>query len=561
MEQEKFFGSITALLIFTIIAFISAIVGLSSVFSANVFIFEAFIQFCGYLGTLLVQVIGNFFILIINCLSFIFTRNFFAINFIIMGVPNFNLFTTFYRSVFMLFLIASIGFLIYFLITRNSDWSVVSFICFVMIILMAALTPVFVEFFDGFFMNLTFEKVFGGNIYQIIQLSASIFFIVFLSVVSCIFLYMVKEKRMSAFLYLFLIILSAVFLNTFTQNFYPDFFYTSIELSNISLSIQLKPHIYQTILNAFYLASLLPVELQELIGLLIYSYYFTPISSYLFGPEFISTFFVLLFLELSLQTSYFQEVYFPTRERGTRLQKQIDELEARVEKLKEPKAGEEEMGVPQSISVRRFFSSEAFDYLREMMEKRKKLEKPQIKKEEEELLDDDDVQHLQMYIEERFTKNSKARRSLAAEAISPNMSKVLESTFASIIYRLILLIFLTFILFNATNIFQSISSPSIGMSIEVLAPPVIALLLFPIVLIFPVIGSIIKIRRFPKEEPRKSGVFDLGFGIVGIISALLFYIAGTATALPQFIYISIPFWIFGGIELVYGAMQMLGKRS
>ncbi|MHA1298807.1 MAG: hypothetical protein ACTSO9_05125 [Candidatus Helarchaeota archaeon] len=563
MEQGKYFGSLISLLILTIITFIITVIGLSSVFAGNVFIFDLFVQFCGYLGTLLVQVIGNFFILIIDSLSFIFTRDFSAVPFIVMGVPNFNFFTSFYRSAFILFLISSICFLIYFILTRNSNWSIVSFICIVMIILMAALTPIFVDLFDTFFMNLAMEKVFGGMIYTIIQLSVSIFFIVFLSIISIIFIYMVVKKRMGAILYLFLILISVVFLNTFSQNFYPDYLFISMELSNLSLSIQLKPHIYQTLLSAFYISNLLSIDLQNFISLLVYAYYLTPISSYLISPEFFSSFFALLFLEMSIQTSYFQEVYFPTRERGSRLQREIDELEKRIEKLKESKASEEKEKVTEggihSISVRRFFSSEAFDYLREMMEKRQKIKKPKLKskEKEEEYLKDDDAQHLLLYIEEKFLQDSNARRTLAAEAISPNMSKVLDSTVISMIYRLITFLFLIIILFNATTIFQTIGSPIIRMSIEILTPTVMALILFPMILAFPVIGSIIKIRRFPKEEPKKSGIFDIGFGLMALAIALIFVIIGGITFLPEFIWISIPFWIFGAIELIYGLIQMI----
>ncbi len=528
MEQNKFFSSVIMLLILTIITYIFAVAGLSSVFSANVFNFSAFIQFCGYLGTML---------------------------FTMAGVPNFPFFTSFYRSIFIIFLISSIIFLIYFVYTRNSNWSIVSFIFIVMIILMAAITPIFVELFDNFFMT----WVVTPDLANLIGLFVSIAFIGLLVVFSAFLIHSIIKKKMTAVLYFFLIIISSVFINTFIQPYFPDFLFIIMDLSNLSLSIRLRPYIYHTILNLLYFSSLIPEDLQNVIGLLIYAYYYTPISTYLISPEFLSTFFALIFLEISLQTSYFQEIYFPTRERSKRLQMQIDKLETRIEKIKEAKIEEKEPTVEiHSISVRRFFSSEAFDYLREMMEKRKKLEKEQYKlrkKRSDELLDDDDAQHLQLYIEERFEQNLKAKQSLAAVAVSPNISKVLGSTVVSMIYRLITFIFLTIILFNATGIFQTIGSPNISLSVEILTPTVIALVLFPVVLTFPVIGSIIKIRRFPSEDPRKSGFYDIGFGIMGITIGLIFTIIGATTLVPEFYWLSVPFWIFGGIELIYGLIQ------
>ena len=529
MEQSKFFSSVIIFLIFTIIAYILTVAGLSSVFSANVFNFSAFVQFSGYLGTIL---------------------------FTISGVPNFPFFISFYRSIFIIFLISSIIFLIYFVYTRNSNWSIVSFIFVIMIILMAALTPIFVELFDSLFMT----WVVSPGLADLIRLIASFAFIGLTAVFLLLFIYSIFKKKMISILYFFLIIISTVFWNTFSQSYFPDFIFIIMDLSNLSLSIRLKPYIYHIILNLLYFSSLIPEEVQNIIGLLIYEYYYTPISTYLISPEFLSTFFALLFLEISLQTSYFQEIYFPTQERSKRLQEQIDKLERRIEKIKESKIEEEPTVEVHSISVRRFFSSEAFDYLREMMEKRKKLKKEQYKikkRVKEELLDDDDAQHLQLYIEERFDQNIKAKKSLAAAAIFPNISKVLGSAVVSIIYRLITFIILTIILFNATGIFQAIGSPNIRISVELLSPTIISLVLFPMVLTFPVIGSIIKIRRFPSEEPKKSGIYDIGFGIMGISIGLIFTIIGAATLVPEFYWLSIPFWIFGGIELIYGIIQFL----
>ncbi|MFX0141513.1 MAG: hypothetical protein ACFFDN_48190 [Candidatus Hodarchaeota archaeon] len=421
---------------------------------------------------------------------------------------------------------------------------------------MAALTPIFVDLFQNFLMN----WVVSASTYDLIGLIVSIAFIGLIIVFSGFFIYSVIKKKMTSILYFFLIIISTVFLNTFSQTYFPDFLIIIMDLSDLSLSIRLRPFIYQTILNLLFFSDLIPEEVQNIIGLLIYAYYLTPISTYLISPELLSTFFILIFLEISLQTSYFQEVYFPTRERNTRLQEQFAKLERRLDKIKESKIEEEEPTVEiHSISVRRFFSSEAFDYLREMMEKRKKLEKEKYKmkkKEKEELLNDDDVQHLQLYIEERFDQNKTARRSLSAAAISPNISKVLESTVVSIIYRLITLIILTVILFNATSIFQAIGSPNIRMSVEILSPTIISLVLFPLVLLFPVIGSIIKIRRFPREEPKKSGIYDIGLGIMGISIGLIFTILGAVTLVLEFYWICVPFWIFGGIELIYGIIQI-----
>jgi len=66
----------------------------------------------------------------------------------------------------------------------------------------------------------------------------------------------------------------------------------------------------------------------------------------------------------------------------------------------------------------------------------------------------------------------------------------------------------------------------------------------------------IKIRRFPREKPKKSGIYDIGFGIIGISLGLFLTILAVLTLVPEIYWISFPLLIFGGIELIYGIIQI-----
>ena len=93
-------------------------------------------------------------------------------------------------------------------------------------------------------------------------------------------------------------------------------------------------------------------------------------------------------------------------------------IKEEIIKERESNEEEEEEEQTKSITIRKFFSSEAFDYMREMVEKRKEAErkvearekaakskkkkKLDLAMEEEEILDLNRVQQLFAYVEQRY---------------------------------------------------------------------------------------------------------------------------------------------------------------
>jgi len=208
------------------------------------------------------------------------------------------------------------------------------------------------------------------------------------------------------------------------------------------------------------------------------------------------------------------EVLLPSSEREKRLKQQMDELErlARLkqEELEEQKKEMQEEGETQSISIRRFFSSAAFDYMREIIDKRKDIEKKQEKKkklkknngeeeeEEEEILELDKVNQLFAYIESRYAQDKNARESLTAKAAAPEMKNLLISAGRGTLIRITMLILLGLLIMSTSQILILIGQPDIQNSIELQSREIIMILLLPLCFLFPSIGSIIKIRKRPK---------------------------------------------------------------
>ena len=160
-----------------------------------------------------------------------------------------------------------------------------------------------------------------------------------------------------------------------------------------------------------------------------------------------------------------------------------------------------------------------FDYMREIREKRKESEKKaelrkkaakskklkeylQLEEEEEEILDVMKVQQLTSYVEERYRQDSKDRDTLTASASTPSKRKLLLSAAKSMSFRIVVLLILIFFIMNVSNFFLLFSPPDIIFSIEIQTGEMIIILLLPVSLAFPVIGSILKLQRRPKVYRR-----------------------------------------------------------
>ncbi|MHA1786315.1 MAG: hypothetical protein ACTSVY_16640 [Candidatus Helarchaeota archaeon] len=389
------------------------------------------------------------------------------------GVPADTFFNAFYFGLFQICIVGSILACIYFIFNCNSRWAFISFILLQLPMILAILTPSLGEIFSYI------------PAWEWLEIISYILIIPMIVCLGYTIKYLTK-KSSKWIVTLFLFIIFLVFFNSFKEG---------TNFAAIGASLMAETHLIN------------PFVIQSLLG--------NPLA-FFSSPILWIAFLNILFLETSFQTAYMYEVLLPTSEREKRIKLQMEELErlARLkqEELEKEKKELQEESEVQSISIRRFFSSAAFDYMREMIEKRKDIEKKEEKKkkekkkkeseqekeEEEEILELDKVNQLFMYIETRYAQDKQAKESLTAKAASPEMKNLLFAAVKGTIIRSILLIFLTLIIVNTAPILIAISQPDIQYSFEILTREIIIIILLPICLLFPSIGSIIKILKRPK---------------------------------------------------------------
>jgi len=460
--------------------------------------------------TLLGQIFTNAFILIYWGVYAVFYYNPYVFltppnllippfGFVPIGVPPDDFFVAFYFSLFPLFVLGATLSMAYFLINCDTKWAFYSFIFMILPMFIAIFTPTigtlitYITFYESVpFLNI-FSSVFN------------LLFSLPFALVAFIYLFKLRtaisKRKLKWIQYIFIIIIAMVFFNSFLKGG---------NLNAIGSDLESFTQLVNPLVNNKTL------------------FYGNPLFTFFFNPVFMAVFFSLIYLEVACQTSYIYEVFLPSAYRGQRLEEQMKQLE-RLAKLKEEKKKlleeseeeiqEEGMMQTQSVTIRKFFSSEAFDYMREMIEKRKESEKvSDIRKksitkreqkilsllkeeEEEEILDVSKVQQLNSYVEERYRQDKNARATLTASAALPSKKKLLITAGKNALYRIVTLVLLTFLIMNVSNIFQFlflIPPPDIIYSIEFQTAEMITILLLPIALAFPTIGSIIKLQRRPK---------------------------------------------------------------
>jgi hypothetical protein len=115
-----------------------------------------------------------------------------------------------------------------------------------------------------------------------------------------------------------------------------------------------------------------------------------------------------------------------------------------------------------------------------------------------------DFQHLQTYLDELYVKDPESRTSLTAKAALPDSSKLIRASFVGIGYRVLLvfvfliLCFSPFLFFDLLAVFPA----PITEYLEIQTVAAVIVIAVPLVLLFPFIGTILKMRRMPKvEEP------------------------------------------------------------
>ncbi len=234
------------------------------------------------------------------------------------------------------------------------------------------------------------------------------------------------------------------------------------------------------------------------------SFYFDSLSNsiininlgeFLTNPIFLAAFFTFLFLEITYLTAYNYEVSKPALEREHILEEQLQTLQRLGQQSIEPLKKKAEL---HSISIRRFFSSEAFDFMREIIEKGVYDKEMQAR-----MASLRDYQHLQTYLEDLYVNDPEARMTLTAKGSLPSASRLAKASLIGTGWRVITVLFLVIICFSPLVFFNILSFiiPSLVTSyLEISTIAAVIVLTIPLVLLFPTIGTIIKLRRMPEIE-------------------------------------------------------------
>ncbi|KKN50746.1 hypothetical protein LCGC14_0629640 [marine sediment metagenome] len=206
-----------------------------------------------------------------------------------------------------------------------------------------------------------------------------------------------------------------------------------------------------------------------------------------------------IYLEIAFQINYTDTVTKPSLERSDRLEAQLKILAreshyitANIDKIKEEakkKLEEIEAEQKEGLEVGKFFAKTGarFSYIKEMIE-RKKLEE-----EEKKLVTAaSKTRRLGRYIDRLFREDPEARDTLTAKSSAPRSRNLLTSTIVNFTYRVVFLIIISFIIIHPQFILERLDlPPAITESVAMYSPEVIIILLFPIIVLFPVLSQLI----------------------------------------------------------------------
>jgi hypothetical protein len=122
------------------------------------------------------------------------------------------------------------------------------------------------------------------------------------------------------------------------------------------------------------------------------------------------------------------------------------------------------------------------------------IEKRKLEEEEKKLVTAaSKTRRLGRYIDRLFREDSEAHNTLTASSSAPRMGNLAYSTAVNFSYRVILLIFISYIIIHPRWFLLYVFNlpPAITESVAMYSPESIIILLLPIMLIFPVISQLI----------------------------------------------------------------------
>ncbi len=207
-----------------------------------------------------------------------------------------------------------------------------------------------------------------------------------------------------------------------------------------------------------------------------------------------------IYLELAFQINYTDTVTKPSLERSDRLEAQLNILSresyfitANIDKIKQEakeRIKELESEQKEGLVIGKFFAKtgKRFSYIKEMIEKKK------LEEEEKKLVTAaSKTRRLGRYIDRLFREDSEAKDTLTARSSAPRARNLATSTIINFIYRVGLLLIISFIIIHPHWFLKTILQlpPAISESVVMYSPEVIIILLGPIMVLFPVISKLI----------------------------------------------------------------------
>lgn len=190
------------------------------------------------------------------------------------------------------------------------------------------------------------------------------------------------------------------------------------------------------------------------------------------------------YLEVSYQMIYSSSVGKPVEDREETLKKQLLALRQATRKQDAIERGE----TVSTTGMSRSTGATAFSFLREAMERKVMGSQSAL----ESLDAVSDVRRLQIYVDDLFQSDSKARDELTAKAAAPSSSYVIGSTITGSAIRFLTVVAVSFILMSPNVIRMILNLPmGIENSVEMLQPEIVVLFLVPIVGLFPFAAAVI----------------------------------------------------------------------
>ncbi len=210
-------------------------------------------------------------------------------------------------------------------------------------------------------------------------------------------------------------------------------------------------------------------------------------------PIFIGALLLYLFFEFLIQAAYIDKINLSATQEK-KIEKQLKNLEERVKDYESKVKTKVEL---HTMSIRRQFSSEAFDFIREVAE--------QGVLEEEQKLDQiftiRELNKLHNYLETLYSSNPEAEMSLKAKTAQPQVSNIVKGFTIGLVLKVGLIMLLLYLCFNPAILY--FASIPISNSLEMQLIEVSVMVIAPLALIFPAIALIFDIRRKKQEFKEK----------------------------------------------------------